>query len=61
MVVDQQQTIVMVTHDPMVAAAADRVLFLNDGRMVDEISAPTAPAVADRLARLEADPAALAG
>ena len=61
MVVEQQQTIVMVTHDPMVAAAADRVLFLSDGRIVDEIHAPTAPAVADRLARLEADPAAPVG
>jgi putative ABC transport system ATP-binding protein len=58
MVVEQQQTIVMVTHDATVAAAADRVLFLADGRIVDEINAPTAPAVADRLARLEVSPAA---
>ena len=58
MVVEQRQTIVMVTHDPMVAAAADRVLFLSDGRIVDQIVAPTVPTVADRLARLEAGPAA---
>lgn len=61
MVAEQRQTIVMVTHDPTVAAAADRVLFLSDGRIVDDISTPTAPAVADRLARLEVVPAALAG
>lgn len=61
MVVEQQQTIVMVTHDPMAAAAADRVLFLSDGRIVDEICTPTVSAVADRLGRLEARPAAAVG
>ena len=32
------QTIVMVTHDPDAAAYADRVVFLADGRIVDEMS-----------------------
>ena len=36
------QTIVMVTHDPTAASYADRVVFLNDGRLVDELLAPTA-------------------
>ena len=36
------QTIVMVTHDPVAAAYADRVVFLADGRIVDEIHEPTA-------------------
>jgi putative ABC transport system ATP-binding protein len=50
------QTIVMVTHDPATAAAADRVLFLSDGRMVDRLDRPTTRAVADRLAGLEEQP-----
>jgi putative ABC transport system ATP-binding protein len=45
------QTIVMVTHDPGAASYADHVLFLNDGRIVDEMSAPTAERVLDRLKR----------
>ncbi|MGR6319337.1 ABC transporter ATP-binding protein [Micromonospora soli] len=47
------QTVVMVTHDPVAAAHADRVVFLADGRLVDELHAPTAPQVLDALARLE--------
>ena len=43
------QTIVMVTHDPVAAAFADRVVFLADGRIVDELSDPTADAVLDRI------------
>ena len=39
------QTIVMVTHDPKAAAWADRVVFLADGEVVDEVVAPTADAV----------------
>src|SRR4051794_31607767 len=39
------QTVVMVTHDPVAASYADRVLFLADGRIVDEMSSPTADAV----------------
>ncbi|MGH9269794.1 MAG: ABC transporter ATP-binding protein [Ilumatobacteraceae bacterium] len=42
------QTIVMVTHDPYAAAYADRVVFLGDGRIVDEMDEPTPEAVIDR-------------
>ena len=38
------QTIVMVTHDPVAASYADRVLYLADGRIVDEMLSPTADA-----------------
>ena len=31
------QTIVMVTHDPVAASYADRVVFLADGKIVDEM------------------------
>jgi putative ABC transport system ATP-binding protein len=44
------QTVVMVTHDPVAAAYADRVLFLADGRIVDEMRAPQAAGVAARMA-----------
>jgi putative ABC transport system ATP-binding protein len=47
------QTIVMVTHDPNAASYADRVIFLADGRIVDELLDPTAEGVLDRLKRLE--------
>ncbi|WP_374194810.1 ABC transporter ATP-binding protein [Streptomyces sp. VRA16 Mangrove soil] len=43
------QTIVMVTHDPVAASYADRVLYLADGRIVDEMLRPTADAVLDRM------------
>jgi len=46
------QTIVMVTHDPLAAAHADRVLFLTDGRLAGELPAPTAERVLERLATL---------
>jgi putative ABC transport system ATP-binding protein len=46
------QTIVMVTHDPVAAAHADRVVFLADGRIVDELTGPTVEAVLDRMKRL---------
>jgi len=45
------QTIVMVTHDPNAASYADRVLFLGDGRIVDEMTAPTGEQVLDRMKR----------
>ncbi|MGI5321180.1 ABC transporter ATP-binding protein [Actinomadura nitritigenes] len=48
------QTIIMVTHDPVAAAYAGRVVFLADGRVVDEMEAPTSASVAARMARLEA-------
>jgi putative ABC transport system ATP-binding protein len=43
------QTIVMVTHDPNAASYADRVVFLGDGKIVDEMAAPTAESVLDRM------------
>jgi putative ABC transport system ATP-binding protein len=43
------QTIVMVTHDPIAAGYADFALFLADGRIVDEMAAPTSEKVLDRL------------
>ena len=43
------QTIVMVTHDPVAAAYADRVVFLGDGKVVDEMTEPTADRVLDRM------------
>jgi putative ABC transport system ATP-binding protein len=43
------QTIVMVTHDPSAASYADRVVFLADGTIVDEMREPTADRVLDRL------------
>jgi len=46
------QTIVMVTHDPSAAGYADRVLFLADGHIVDEMTDPTAEKVLDLLKRL---------
>src|SRR5450631_61635 len=48
------QTIVMVTHDPWAAAYANRVVFLEDGAVSDEMRNPTESAVLDRLRRLEA-------
>jgi putative ABC transport system ATP-binding protein len=50
-VTDFGQTVVMVTHDPVAASYADRVLFLADGRIVDEMSAPTPERVLDRMKR----------
>jgi putative ABC transport system ATP-binding protein len=46
---DFGQTVVMVTHDPAAAGYADRVLFLADGRIVDEMTDPTAARVLDRM------------
>ncbi len=43
------QTVVMVTHDPVAAVAADRVLVLADGRLVDEIAGADAAQIAARL------------
>ena len=48
------QTIVMVTHDPGAASYADRVLFLADGRIVDEMHEPTAEKVLERMKAFEA-------
>ena len=46
------QTIVMVTHDPGAASYSDRVVFLNDGRIVDEMLTPTPDTVLDRVKRI---------
>jgi putative ABC transport system ATP-binding protein len=46
---DLGQTIVMVTHDPVAASYADRVVFLADGHIVDELQNPTAESVLDRM------------
>ena len=46
------QTIVMVTHDPVAAAYTDRVVFLADGRVVDELRDPTREQVLDVMNRM---------
>ena len=43
----------MVTHDANAASYADRVIFLADGHVVDEMREPTAERVLDRLKSLE--------
>ena len=48
------QTIVMVTHDPVAAAWTDRVVFLADGRVVDELRAPDRDRVLEMMARMTA-------
>jgi putative ABC transport system ATP-binding protein len=47
------QTIVMVTHDPVAATYADRIVFLSDGKIVDEMTEPTVDKVLDRIKSLE--------
>ncbi|MFF6987025.1 ATP-binding cassette domain-containing protein [Streptomyces sp. NPDC010273] len=47
------QTVVMVTHDPGAAAHSDLVLFLGDGRIVDEMERPTAEGVLERMKRFD--------
>jgi putative ABC transport system ATP-binding protein len=51
-----EQTIVMVTHDPNAASYADRVVFLADGQLVDELSEPTPERVLDRMRHLDTEP-----
>ena len=48
------QTVVMVTHDPNAASYADRVVFLADGLLVDDMPSPTAELVLDRMKKLDA-------
>ncbi|MDE0169438.1 MAG: ABC transporter ATP-binding protein [bacterium] len=50
---DHGQTIVMVTHDPVSASYADRIVFLADGRVVDTMVDPTPDRVLDRIKKLE--------
>ncbi|WP_433216500.1 ABC transporter ATP-binding protein [Microtetraspora malaysiensis] len=49
----ERQTVVMVTHDPVAASYADRVVFLADGRLSGELVSPTAQGVAERMTTLE--------
>jgi putative ABC transport system ATP-binding protein len=49
---EHAQSIVMVTHDPLAASYADRVVFLADGRLAGELGAPTADAVLAQMKRL---------
>jgi putative ABC transport system ATP-binding protein len=51
-VCEHGQSIVLVTHDPLAAAYADRVVFLADGRLVGELHSPTADAVLEQMKRL---------
>ncbi len=46
---DYGQTILMVTHDPNAASFADRIVFLDDGKVVDYMTQPTADKVLDRM------------
>ena len=48
------QTVVMVTHDPVAASYADRVIFLADGAVVDEMHSPSAEGVLDRMKAFDA-------
>ncbi|HVR32350.1 MAG TPA: ABC transporter ATP-binding protein [Acidimicrobiia bacterium] len=48
------QSVVMVTHDATAASYSDRVLFLSDGRVVDDLTAPTVETVLDRIKLLDA-------
>ena len=50
---DFGQTIVMVTHDPIAASYSDRVVFLQDGQIVDEMFQPTPDSVLDKIKSLE--------
>ncbi|MEU1722748.1 ABC transporter ATP-binding protein [Nonomuraea sp. NPDC005692] len=50
----QAQTIIMVTHDPVAASYADRVVFLADGRVFGELRDPSAEQVATKMLQLEA-------
>ncbi|HNM96982.1 MAG TPA: ABC transporter ATP-binding protein [Marmoricola sp.] len=50
---DFGQTIVMVTHDPIAASYTDRVVFLADGLVVDEMRQPTRESVLEKMARME--------
>ncbi|MEU2366767.1 ABC transporter ATP-binding protein, partial [Streptomyces noursei] len=47
-------TVVMVTHDPVAASYADRVIFLADGRIVDDMPNPSADMVLERMKGFDA-------
>ncbi|WP_340051898.1 ABC transporter ATP-binding protein [Corynebacterium parakroppenstedtii] len=50
---DYDQTVVIVTHDPRAASYADRVIFLTDGHIVDELTDPTAEAILTTMATID--------
>jgi putative ABC transport system ATP-binding protein len=50
---EYHQAVVMVTHDANAAAWADRVVFLSDGRIVDEVTDPSAESIAERMVHLD--------
>ena len=52
---DLEQTIVMVTHDPIAASYSDRIIFLDDGDCVDELLNPTVDSILDQMKRLGED------
>ncbi|MFG2817542.1 ABC transporter ATP-binding protein [Streptomyces sp. NPDC048410] len=56
MVDQDEQTIIIVTHDPVAASYADRVVFLVDGRVNGELIGPSAEDIAGRMTKLEAAP-----
>ena len=58
---DRGQTIVMVTHDPVAAAYTDRVVFLADGRIVDELRGPDREQVLNKMQELAVPRARAAG
>ena len=51
---DHGQTTVMVTHDPVAAAYTDRVVFLADGRIVDELRSPDREQILNKMQELAA-------
>jgi putative ABC transport system ATP-binding protein len=53
LVTQRKQTVIVVTHDPIAAAYADRVVFLADGRVADTVGRPTPEAIAAHMTRLE--------
>jgi putative ABC transport system ATP-binding protein len=50
---EYHQSVVMVTHDANAASYADRVVFLSDGRVIDEVAEPSAEVIAERMVHLE--------
>jgi putative ABC transport system ATP-binding protein len=59
--VDEGQTVVMVTHDPGAAALADRVVFLRDGQIASEVEGGDGARIADELHMLTTAPVPVGG
>jgi putative ABC transport system ATP-binding protein len=53
LVADSEQTVIMVTHDPVAASYADQVVFLADGKIAGTLRQPTAETAAARMTQLE--------